>query len=243
MTHDLDTLDLDTHRLAGAYALDALTDTERRRFERHLPGCAACADEVAGFRETAIRLALAAERRPPDELRGRVMAEIARTRQSPPPLARRLPSPRAGGLTWLAAAACLVLALIGGGAAWHYHQSAERTQALNRQVSMVMAAPDAHTSTTRAQGAATVTVVSSRLLGKAVVTTSGLPHLPSAKTYQMWWLGPTGPRSAGTPDLSGKPRPLVTAGMGAAQHFGVTIEPKGGSRQPTSTPILTLALD
>ncbi|TMR02245.1 zf-HC2 domain-containing protein, partial [Actinomadura soli] len=73
MTHD-------PHDLAGPYVLDALGDTERRRFERHLSGCAACADEAAGLRETATRLALAAARRPPDRLRGRVMAEIARTR-------------------------------------------------------------------------------------------------------------------------------------------------------------------
>ncbi|WP_242882668.1 anti-sigma factor [Actinomadura litoris] len=232
----------DPHDLVGPYALDALTEPERRRFGRHLSGCTVCAEEIAGLRETTTRLALAASRRPPAELRGRVMAEVARTRQSPPPLTRRLPSPREGGLSWLAVAACLVAALIGGGAAWHLHQSAEHAQALNRQVSAVLTAPDAHTSTIRAQGTATVTVVSSRSLGRAVVTTSGLQHLPLAKTYQMWWLGPTAPHSAGTLDLSGKPRPVVIAGMGAAQRFGVTVEPTGGSRQPTSTPILTLGL-
>ncbi|MER6816355.1 anti-sigma factor [Spirillospora sp. NPDC000708] len=235
MTHD-------QHDLAGPYALDALTDTERRRFERHLSSCTACAEEAAGLRETTTRLALAAAHRPPAELRGRVMAEIARTRQSPPPLTRRLPSPRTGALPWLAAAACLVLALLGGGAAWRFQRSADHAQALNRQVSAVMTASDAHTSTTRSPAGATVTVVSSRSLGKAVVTASRLPHLPSARTYQMWWLGPTAPRSAGTLDLSGKTRPIVTAGLGEAQRFGVTVEPAGGSPQPTSAPIITLAL-
>lgn len=90
MTHD-------PHDLAGPYVLDALGDTERRRFERHLSGCAACADETAGLRETTTRLALAVAHRPPDRLRGRVMAEIARTRQSPPQLGRRLPSPARAG--------------------------------------------------------------------------------------------------------------------------------------------------
>ncbi|TDD38212.1 hypothetical protein E1287_06490 [Actinomadura sp. KC06] len=235
MTHD-------PHDLAGPYVLDALGDTERRRFERHLPGCTACAEETAGLRETTVRLALAAARRPPDRLRERVMAEIARTRQSPPPLARRLPSPRTRGLSRIAAAACLVLALIGGGTTWHYHRSADQERALNRQVTAVMTAPDAHTSTARAQGAATVTVVSSRSLGKAVVTTARLQHLPPAKTYQMWWLGPTAPRSAGTLDPSGRQRPVITVGLGNAQRFGVTIEPAGGSPQPTSPPLLTVAL-
>ncbi|MES9609893.1 anti-sigma factor [Actinomadura sp. NPDC000929] len=238
MTHDLD-----THRLAGAYALDALTDTERRRFERHLRGCAACADEAAGFRETAARLALAAARRPPDELRGRVMAEIARTRQSPP-LARRLPSPRARGPVWLAAAACLVLvlALAGAGAAWRVQRSAEREQSLNRQVAAVMSAPDARTSTVRTPAAATVTVVSSRSLGKAVVTTNRMPPLPSARTYQMWWLGPAAPRSAGTMNPAESDRPVIATGLGGARRIGVTVEPAGGSARPSGAPILTLAV-
>ncbi|TMQ90125.1 anti-sigma factor, partial [Actinomadura soli] len=152
------------------------------------------------------------------------------------------PSPRTRGLSRLAAAACLVLALIGGGTTWHFHRSAEHAQALNRQVTTVMTAPDAHTSTARAHGTATVTVVSSRSLGKAVVTTARLQHLPPARTYQMWWLGPTAPRSAGTLNPSGQPRPVVTAGLGNAQRFGVTIEPAGGSPQPTSPPLLTLTL-
>ncbi|WP_242882269.1 MULTISPECIES: anti-sigma factor [Actinomadura] len=235
MTHD-------PHDLTGAYMVDALTDTERRRYERHLPRCTTCADEVAGFRETATRLALAASRPPPDALRGRVLAEIARTRQSPPPLARRLPSPRAGGLSRLAAAACLVLALAGGGAALHFQRDADHAQALNRQVTAVMTAPDAHTSTAGAQGTAAVTVVSSRSLNKAVVTTSRLPRLPSTKIYQMWWLSLTAPRSAGTLDLTEKSRPIITGGLGNARSFGVTIEPAGGSPRPTSAPILTLDL-
>lgn len=232
----------DPHDLAGPYALDALTDTDRRRFERHLSGCPACAGEAAGLRETAARLALAASRRPPDRLRGRVMAEIARTRQSPPPLGRRLPSPRAGGLPWLAAAACLVLALAGGGAAWRSHRAAEHALALNRRLAEVMAAPDAHTSTARAGDGAAVTVVASRSLGKAVVTASGLRHLPPARTYQMWWLGQAAPRSAGTLSVSDRGRPVVAAGIGDARRFGITVEPAGGSTRPTGAPILTLPL-
>ncbi|MFC6880636.1 anti-sigma factor [Actinomadura yumaensis] len=232
----------DPHDLAGPYALDALTDTERRRFERHLPSCPTCAGQVTGFAETTARLALAAAHRPPGALRGRVMAEITRTRQTPPPLGRRLPSHRVRGLSRLAAAACLVLALISGGAALRLHGSAQDARALNRQVTAVMTAPDARTSTVRAQGTATVTLVSSRSLNKAVVTTARLRPLPSARTYQMWWLGPT-VRSAGTLNPSGKPRPVVTTGLGDAQRFGLTIEPAGGSPQPTTPPVLTLALE
>ncbi|TDD85133.1 hypothetical protein E1293_11855 [Actinomadura darangshiensis] len=238
MTHD-------QHDLAGAYALDALSDTERRRFERHLSGCAACTEEVAGLRETTARLALAASRQPPPGLRDRVLAEIGRTRQSPPRLARRLPSPRAGGLSWLAAAACLVLALAGGVTAAHFHGDAERAQDFNRRIAAVMTAPDAQASTTRAQDDATVTVVSSRKLDKAVITTSRLRRLPSAKSYQLWFLASSAaPRSAGVmrPPAGEPSKPVIASGVGNAQQLGMTVEPAGGSAQPTGAPFLTLKL-
>jgi RNA polymerase sigma factor (sigma-70 family) len=48
------------HTLSGAYALDALTGTDRTRFERHLARCPACEQEIRGLREATARLAAAA---------------------------------------------------------------------------------------------------------------------------------------------------------------------------------------
>ncbi|GAA0283533.1 hypothetical protein GCM10009527_094590 [Actinomadura nitritigenes] len=48
MTHD-------PHDLAAPYALDALTNTERRLFERHLSSCTTCTEQTTGIRETATR--------------------------------------------------------------------------------------------------------------------------------------------------------------------------------------------
>ncbi|MFC4048222.1 anti-sigma factor domain-containing protein [Actinomadura syzygii] len=238
MTHD-------PHDLAGPYVLDALGDTERRRFEHHLPRCAACADETAGLRETTTRLALAVAHPPPPELRARVMTEIARTRQSPPPLRRRLPSPRGRGGNWLAAAACLVLAVVGAITAAHFHGDAEHAQDLNRRIAAVMTAPDAQTSTAQTRDGATVTIVSSRSLDKAVITSSRLKRLPTAKTYQMWFLATSAaPRSAGImrPPADRPSWPIIATGLGNAQQIGMTIEPAGGSPQPSSAPFLTLPL-
>ncbi|GAA5070071.1 anti-sigma-K factor RskA [Thermocatellispora tengchongensis] len=74
----------DLHTLAGAYALDALPEGERRPFERHLERCEPCSAEVRGLTETAARLALAAAVQPPAGLRERVLAEIATVRQLAP---------------------------------------------------------------------------------------------------------------------------------------------------------------
>jgi CheY-like chemotaxis protein len=96
----------DPHTPAGAYALDALSDIENRRFERHLTGCGTCALEVRGLRETSARLALAAAQTPPAGLRERVLAEAAQTRQLPPHLACRRTGRPPPGLGPILAAAC-----------------------------------------------------------------------------------------------------------------------------------------
>ena len=83
------------HLLTGGYALDALPDDERAEFEQHLARCPSCAEEAAGLRETAARLAMATAVSPPPGLRARVLTAALRTRQLPPP--GRGPLARSGG--------------------------------------------------------------------------------------------------------------------------------------------------
>ena len=45
------------HALVGAYVMDAVSDSDRTAFERHLPGCEQCRDDVRGLREATARLA------------------------------------------------------------------------------------------------------------------------------------------------------------------------------------------
>ena len=67
------------HTLAGAYALDALTEIERAAFARHVAECETCAVEVAELSETASRLSVAAWAAPPPGLRESVLREVAQT--------------------------------------------------------------------------------------------------------------------------------------------------------------------
>src|SRR4051794_23225952 len=69
------------HTLAGAYALDALTEIERASFARHLAECETCAVEVAELNDPASRLSAAAWEAPPPRLRDAVLREVAQTRQ------------------------------------------------------------------------------------------------------------------------------------------------------------------
>ena len=74
----------DLHVLTGSYVLDAVSDTEREEFERHLQHCPTCDAEVRGLRETAARLALACAMTPPARMEQQVLAAAYRTRQLPP---------------------------------------------------------------------------------------------------------------------------------------------------------------
>ena len=47
----------EAHTLAGAYAMDAISEPDRARFEAHLARCEECAQEIASLREATARLA------------------------------------------------------------------------------------------------------------------------------------------------------------------------------------------
>lgn len=72
---------MDVHDLAGAYAVDALPDEERRFFERHLDDCVDCRGEVDDLQVTAALLGTAVWEEPPAGMRDRVLATAAATPQ------------------------------------------------------------------------------------------------------------------------------------------------------------------
>ena len=52
----------DPHDLLAAYALDALDDDERERFERHLEDCDECSEQLALLREPVVGTRLCSRR-------------------------------------------------------------------------------------------------------------------------------------------------------------------------------------
>lgn len=229
------------HALVGAYAVDALDDIERRRFEDHLAECESCARETRGLREAAAHLGTAVALPPPPRLREKVLADVARVRPLPPQLSDI--RGRHGRTPWLlvvAAAACLVVAGLMGGLTVRAQQRADRAEAAGRQIIDVLSAPDARRVSARAATGGSGTVVASRAKGRALVVLDGVPVLPASQTYELWFMGPAKPRSAGLVRDSGTP--VIATGLGDATQVGVTVEPAGGSPQPTSVPVLTVAI-
>ena len=227
----------DLHSLSGAYALDALEGgVEHDRFTRHVSRCQSCASEVRGFREVATALAFAAATEPPPELRDRVLAAAARTRQLPPEVKtharprRTRPVPWVPWLSGAIATAAIVVAVLFGFAQAHTQQELNRVQAENQAISLLLSSPQvtllSH-STTKG-GVATVVLAAAR--HQLVVITNGLPALPPGKVYQLWLIGKTKIVSAGLlpPANSGRTGPVLASGVVKGDTLGLTVEPGPG---------------
>jgi hypothetical protein len=242
----------DLHLLSGAYALDALDGPELAAFERHLAHCSSCAEEVRGLTETSARLAMATAIEPPAGMREQVLAAATRTRQLPPPGRKliALGTPRTGArralshpgimITMTTMAAAIVVLLILQISTQHQLQTA---QTGNRAVAAVLSAPDAHLQTSTASTGGTVTAVISGRDHEAVITTSGMPAQAGGRVYQLWVISASGARSAGLlpASTSGTTAPVLAAGMQPGDKLGITIEPAGGTTQPTTTPIVLMS--
>jgi anti-sigma-K factor RskA len=242
----------DLHSLSGAYALDALEPgAERDRFTRHLNRCPSCASEVRGFREVATAMAFAATTEPPPGLRDQVLAAAARTRQLPPEIRTHARQRRTGTrvpwVPWLSgvvATASVVVAVLFGLAQAHTQDELDQVRAENQAISLLLSAPKAKLLTYPVTHGGTATVVLAADRHELAVVTTGLPALPAGKVYQLWLIGKPAITSAGLlpPAKDGRTPPVLATGVVKGDALGLTVEPAGGSAQPTTKPILALPL-
>ena len=229
-------MSVDLHHLIAPYALDALEADDRARFEAHLAQCEQCRVELEGFLSTAARLGGAEATTPPPELRQRLLAMAASTPQEHPVVTAlsqgsriRRYAPR------LALAAAVAAAVVGIGGYVAEHERAEDLSADRSNITAVMAAEDATTSEGDATGGGEVRVIVSKSHDAAVVVGASLPALDEDQTYQVWRMEDGKPTSAGL--LGREPGVLYVDGVKGAEAYAVSVEPSGGSRQPTSDPI------
>ncbi|HET9007027.1 MAG TPA: anti-sigma factor [Actinomycetes bacterium] len=246
----------DLHTLTGAYAADALSETERLAFERHLGACPACDQEVRELTETAARLGAVVALPPPAALWDRVRAEAAATRQptgesagrngraaaeggSTPLSRRRFPPLLAAAAALLLVAAISVTALNLG-----LPGQGDRSKGPVDLVAAVLSAPDARRIAAKPGPTGQVAVVVSRRRGQAVFEASGLPEVPAARTYQLWVVDRSGPRPAGLvePGGAGKVTRLLEGRVTGSEQVAMTVERRGGAARPTSEPVVVVDL-
>jgi anti-sigma-K factor RskA len=237
------------HTLTGSYAVDAVPEAEFEEFERHLKRCPSCAAEVRGLRETSARLALAAAEPPPAGMRERVLSAAEWTRQLPPLTEDRAVRrrPRRAWLPRLsiAVAAVSVAAAVALGITQAVTQNRlDNAEAHSRAIAAVLGAPDAQVMTKQTAVGGFVTAVVAPRERDMVITASGLPRLSGTQVYELWMMGPAGARPSGllSAPQNGHSSPVLASGLTAGLRLGITIEPAGGTQQPTTSPILTMPL-
>jgi anti-sigma-K factor RskA len=248
----------DRHTLAGAFALDAVSDIERAEFTRHLEQCESCAQEVAELRATAARLGAAMAEEPPPEFKDRVLAAVHATRQLPPrtrPAAGRYRrSARAPRWAVVVAAAAAVVGLAAGGVfggiALTQRQELQTAQSRLDEareqyapVAALLAAPDTKTGHAEATVGGGATVLASRSLNRVMVMDAGLPAPPGGQVYQAWLMADgTAPRPAGLITGTEEGSLVVADGIGNAEQVGLSVEQAGGSPTGTPSPNVVLTL-
>jgi anti-sigma-K factor RskA len=143
----------------------------------------------------------------------------------------------------LAAAASVILLVavaVLGATTVSLRNQVDELEAQRRSVWQVLTAPDATVATAEADGLHGRVVVSpSRESG--IFFASGLAPAPEGRTYQGWLINSeTDIRSAGLflPRPDGTAILVLTGDVPAAQAFAITLEPEGGSAQPTALPPL-----
>ena len=230
----------DVDELVGAYAAYALDGAEAREVGEHLLRCAAHAAEARELRAVTVRLAAAAEpMTPPATLRSRILAAVDATILPVAPVKiaverRRAPTP---AWTWVlgAAAAAAIVGLATWNVALLNRGSGNDVQRLASRAQII-----ASLQAQDAAGGGVVLYFPQEK--KALVIGDGLRPLdPEASTYQLWEIDGGAPRSIGLmqADADGHAAVVVPFEGDAGQPLAITIEPRGGSRQPTTAPIFT----
>ena len=226
----------DIHKLTGAYALDAVDDIERATFEHHLAECEDCRTEVASLRETTALLAESAAISPPPSLRDSVLSGISQVRPLPPITS----PPRRAAWFPLLVAAALVAVLGIGVTVWKPWAPAD-TEDLTPIAEQVLRASDAQRVEVDLGEAGRATVVRSKSVGKAVITTEDMDPAPFGKDFVLWFQSAEGEMlPAGTmpdePDVT-----VVLEGDGrTAKAAGITLETEGEPPVEPTLPIVAV---
>ena len=255
----------DAHLLSGAYVLDALTQPEVDDMEAAMASSEDLRSEVAELTDTAVLLGLAvAPAEPPEALRGRLLDLVGVTPQLPPQVAQEADEPveqphpvesvrRPGHVVqgprhWfqrpssVLAAAAAVLLLLGGGVLVGRAVEPAPTSSSASEFASLTSAPDVRHAQRPIAGGGTATVYSSAQQGRSAVVLTGERAAPSGKVLELWRVDGSKITSAGLyQPTDGHTYTMLEGGsLASSERVAITLEPAGGSKQPTTTPVVTV---
>jgi anti-sigma-K factor RskA len=244
--------------LKDAYVLGALPEEERLSFEEYLVAHPERQAEIDDLGAVAGLLAFSPQEQVPSpELRSRIM-EMVEAEAQPRRVTRRSLSARIGDYLSvrslaLGAAALLVIGLL----SWNVLLQGQvedlqgQVQDAQGQVEHLQAqVEDAQAQQSQmielegswADQGATAEVAP--MEGNEIVLVArNMPSVPEDRTCQIWVIKGDVPKPSGLfqPDGNGTAT-LITNSITKADVIAVTVEPAGGSKQPTSDPVLLAEL-
>jgi anti-sigma-K factor RskA len=228
---------------AAAWVLGALDTTEAAEFVRRMEASPEVRKEVAELQEAADALPYSvAPAGPPPELRDRIMAVVESEAELLHATGARADRPPRGRTPWwrsllrplpVAAAACvLVLAGIGAGLLIG-ETGSEPTRTVAAQV----------TGGGMADAKAQVEIDADH----AELVVEGMRSPGAGHVYQVWYVheGQTEPVPAGAlfdVDGAGQGAAALPGGVEDVKSVLVSVEPDGGSRKPTTQPVIAATL-
>jgi anti-sigma-K factor RskA len=215
----------------AAYALGVLRPGEAAQVAEHLETCERCREEYRFMRPAVTAVAYSAEASADASggvgavsplLKARVMQRVRLEAAKPPA--------RSAWAAYLVAAACLAIALLSGLA----YLSLDSRYARQQQTIADLAAPDA-----RRYAFGTGEVLTRD--GRLYIAMSSLAEPPPGHVYQAWTLprGATAmaPSSTFSPVRGGATVIRLPEAADGVAAVAVSVEPAGGSKQPTTKPI------
>ena len=141
---------------------------------------------------------------------------------------------RAKRLLAFATAAAVVVALVLGGFVVSANQQRQTQVAEAQLETQLLTAPDAKTYSTTMRDGTRVSFVASKSMNKALFVGNNLPAAGADKSYQLWTLDAKGKAVPDTVFVGGdRNKAWLSGNIRSASGLALTIEPEGGSQEPT----------
>jgi anti-sigma-K factor RskA len=213
---------------AAPYVLGALTEEEHAAFLVHLESCAICRDEVSALEGVASALSSAVPQlTAPEALKHRVMNTVnseAGLRSASAPRLRAAGTPRRGRLSVLVAAGALAavvvaIVLVASGGPGGRGSRVIRAQVTVPRASVSVSLNDGH----------------------AQLNLAGMPQSPPNHVYEVWVKRGGAPQPTDalfTVSSAGSATVGVPGSVAGVKQILVTAEPVGGSKVPTTAPMI-----
>jgi anti-sigma-K factor RskA len=254
---------------SGSYVLNAMDPQEREDFEARLAESEDLRTEVTELTDTAVLLGMAiAPVTPSASLKQNIMSQLGSTPQLPredtatdaaapavAPVRHLHAMPAATGAQatantrWyrrpvviLTAAAAAIVLIVGVGFGLNASVQGANSNQQASALAAISSASDVQRAAASVSTGGSVTLVWSYTQGKSALIGHGMKSLPSGKTYELWYITAAGKATdAGLFESDGKSvLQVLTGRMVKGDTVGVTVEPAGGSKQPTTKPIVAI---